>query len=379
CPDRPGRARGRAGPPVRRAPTAGRGRGADRRRGACNGPGDRIHLPGHALGEGPHRCAQRDAAAGPRSSRRPTGARRVPPALRGPLPGVPVFHLERLAQPAPGAHGALGAAGSGHRRDGTSRDGLRGPPRLQRRRRGGSAAGPDRASAPGSARRVAGHDRRASRRVPAGHGSPDRGGPARGREGPARSLGRAGAAQRRATGTARVGGAGERALPPARGAGAAERTKRDTTGNRTRGLMNDKTYTARQGEIERSWFVVDAAGETLGRLATRVARVLEGKHKPTWSPNLDGGDHVIVLNARKISVSAAKLETKSYVRHSGHPQGLKEESLGKLLERRPEEVVRRAIKGMLPHTRLGAQQLRKLKIYAGSDHPHQAQRPEPLA
>ena len=143
--------------------------------------------------------------------------------------------------------------------------------------------------------------------------------------------------------------------------------------------MNDKTYTARQGDIERSWFVVDATGVTLGRLATRVARVLEGKHKPTWSPNLDTGDHVIVLNAKKISVTAAKHETKTYQRHSSHPQGFKEESLGKLLERRPEEVVRRAIKGMLPHTRLGAQQLRKLKIYAGSDHPHQAQRPEPLA
>jgi large subunit ribosomal protein L13 len=143
--------------------------------------------------------------------------------------------------------------------------------------------------------------------------------------------------------------------------------------------MNDKTYTARQGEIERHWFVVDATGQTLGRLATRVARVLEGKHKPTWSPNLDSGDHVIVLNARKITVTAAKTATKTYVRHSGYPQGLKEESLARLLERRPEEVIRRAIKGMLPHTRLGAQQIRKLKIYAGSDHPHQAQRPEPLA
>jgi large subunit ribosomal protein L13 len=143
--------------------------------------------------------------------------------------------------------------------------------------------------------------------------------------------------------------------------------------------MNDKTYTARQGEIERQWFVVDATGETLGRLATRVARVLGGKHKPTWSPNLDGGDHVIVLNAGKIAVTAAKQSTKLYQRHSGHPQGFKEESLGKLLERRPEQVVRRAIKGMLPHNRLGAQQLRKLKIYTGSDHPHQAQRPEPLA
>ena len=143
--------------------------------------------------------------------------------------------------------------------------------------------------------------------------------------------------------------------------------------------MNDKTYTAREGDIERRWFVVDATGVTLGRLATRVARVLEGKHKPTWSPNLDSGDHVIVLNAKKIAVSANKHDSKAYVRHSGYPQGLKEESLGRLLERRPEEVVRRAIKGMLPHTRLGAQQLRKLKIYAGSDHPHQAQRPEPLA
>jgi large subunit ribosomal protein L13 len=143
--------------------------------------------------------------------------------------------------------------------------------------------------------------------------------------------------------------------------------------------MNTKTYTARESEIERSWFVVDATGETLGRLASRVARVLEGKHKPTWTPSLDTGDHVIVLNARKISVSAAKLTTKSYARHSGHPQGFKEEALGKLLERRPEEVVRRAIKGMMPHTRLGAQQLRKLKIYADSDHPHQAQQPEPLA
>ena len=143
--------------------------------------------------------------------------------------------------------------------------------------------------------------------------------------------------------------------------------------------MNDKTYTAREGDIERRWFVVDATGETLGRLATRVARVLEGKHKPTWSPNLDGGDHVIILNAKKIAVSANKHDSKSYVRHSGYPQGYKEESLGRLMERRPEEVVRRAIKGMLPHTRLGAQQLRKLKIYAGSDHPHQAQQPEPLA
>ena len=143
--------------------------------------------------------------------------------------------------------------------------------------------------------------------------------------------------------------------------------------------MSTKTYTIRESEIDRRWYVVDAADETLGRLASRIARVLEGKHKPTWTPNLDVGDHVIILNARQISVSAAKLDSKRYMRHSGHPQGLKEEALGKLLARRPEEVIRRAIKGMLQHNRLGAQQIRKLKVYAGSDHPHQAQRPEPLA
>ena len=143
--------------------------------------------------------------------------------------------------------------------------------------------------------------------------------------------------------------------------------------------MNAKTYTLRESEIDRRWFLVDATGQTLGRLASRIARVLEGKNKPTYTPNLDSGDHVIVLNASRIAVTRDKLETKIYARHSGHPQGYKEETLGHLLARRPEEVLRRAVKGMLPHNRLGAQQLRKLKIYPGSDHPHQAQRPEPLA
>jgi large subunit ribosomal protein L13 len=143
--------------------------------------------------------------------------------------------------------------------------------------------------------------------------------------------------------------------------------------------MNAKTYSIREGEIERRWYVVDAADETLGRLASRIARVLEGKHKPTWAPNLDTGDHVIVLNASKIAVTSDKRESKVYIRHSGYPQGYKEETLGHLLERRPEEVIRRAVKGMLPRTKLGVQQLRKLKVYAGNDHPHQAQRPEPLA
>jgi large subunit ribosomal protein L13 len=144
-------------------------------------------------------------------------------------------------------------------------------------------------------------------------------------------------------------------------------------------MMTTKTYTLRESEIERRWFVVDATDETLGRLASRVAHVLEGKHKPSYTPNLDSGDHVIVLNASRIAVTRDKRESKVYVRHSGYPAGLKEETLGHLLERRPEEVIRRAVKGMLPRNRLGAQQLRKLKIYAGSDHPHQAQRPEPLA
>src|SRR6266508_6586100 len=143
--------------------------------------------------------------------------------------------------------------------------------------------------------------------------------------------------------------------------------------------MNAKTLTISETEIDRHWFVVDATDQTLGRLASRIARVLEGKHKPTYTPNLDSGDHVIVLNARRIAVTSDKLESKLYIRHSGYPQGYKEETLGHLLERRPEEVIRRAVKGMLPRTKLGAQQLRKLKVYAGSDHPHQAQRPEPLA
>jgi large subunit ribosomal protein L13 len=143
--------------------------------------------------------------------------------------------------------------------------------------------------------------------------------------------------------------------------------------------MNVKTYTTRESEIDRRWFVVDATDQTLGRLASRIARVLEGKHKPSYAPNLDSGDFVVVLNARRISVTSDKLESKLYIRHSGYPAGYREETLGHLLERRPEEVIRRAVKGMLPRTKLGVQQLRKLKVYADSDHPHQAQRPEPLA
>ena len=144
-------------------------------------------------------------------------------------------------------------------------------------------------------------------------------------------------------------------------------------------MMTTKTYTPRESEIERRWFVVDATDETLGRLASRIARVLEGKHKPTFATHIDSGDHVIVVNAARIAVSRNKLESKLYIRHSGYPHGLKQETLGELLARRPEEAIRRAVKGMLPRNRLGAQQLRKLKVYAGAEHPHQAQRPKPLA
>ncbi len=139
-----------------------------------------------------------------------------------------------------------------------------------------------------------------------------------------------------------------------------------------------KTYSPKAIEIERQWFVVDAEGQTLGRLASRIARVLAGKHNPGYATHMDTGDHVIVLNAGKISVSRDKRETKVYARHSGYPGGFRQETLGDLLARRPEEVIRRAVKGMLPRTTLGVQQARKLKIYAGPDHPHEAQRPEPL-
>ena len=140
----------------------------------------------------------------------------------------------------------------------------------------------------------------------------------------------------------------------------------------------NRTYSPRASEIERSWFVVDAAGQRLGTLASRIAVVLEGKHKPTYATHLDSGDHVIVLNASQIDITNKKSEQKKYSRHSGYPGGYREETLGHLLERRPEEVIRRAVKGMLAHNKLGTQHLRKLKVYAGAEHPHEAQRPSPL-
>ena len=140
-----------------------------------------------------------------------------------------------------------------------------------------------------------------------------------------------------------------------------------------------KTFVAKPATIEKKWYVVDADGQTLGRLSTVVADALRGKRKVTYTPNIDTGDFVVIVNAEKIAVTGKKLDEKMYWRHSGYPGGIKGESLKDLLARRPEEVVRRAVKGMLPHNKLGAAQLRKLKVYAGPEHPHVAQNPAPLA
>jgi large subunit ribosomal protein L13 len=137
-----------------------------------------------------------------------------------------------------------------------------------------------------------------------------------------------------------------------------------------------KTYAVKASEIERQWWVVDASDQTLGRLATRIATLLEGKHKPTYTPHLDTGDHVVVVNAGRIKVTGNKLLQKRYYRHSGYPGGLKEESLQALLARKPELVIERAVKGMLPQNRLGRAMFKKLKVYGGPDHPHQAQQPQ---
>jgi large subunit ribosomal protein L13 len=139
-----------------------------------------------------------------------------------------------------------------------------------------------------------------------------------------------------------------------------------------------KTYQANAQDRERSWYVVDAEGKTLGRLATQIANVLRGKHKPTYTPHVDVGDFVIVVNAEKVAVTGDKREKKLYWRHSGYPGGIRSRTLGDLLEKRPEEVIRKAVKGMLPRNRLARQQLRKLRVYAGPEHPHQAQKPEQL-
>lgn len=139
-----------------------------------------------------------------------------------------------------------------------------------------------------------------------------------------------------------------------------------------------KTYTPKASEIQRDWFVVDADGMTLGRMATEVARILRGKHKPTFAPHMDMGDHVIVVNADKVVLTSNKADRKMVHRHSGYPGGLHSETYAAYMDRRPAEAVRRSIVGMLPKNRLGRQQARKLKIYAGATHPHAAQKPKVL-
>jgi large subunit ribosomal protein L13 len=134
-----------------------------------------------------------------------------------------------------------------------------------------------------------------------------------------------------------------------------------------------KTYSLKKGEIDKAWHVLDASGQTLGRLSTEVAALLMGKHKPTYSPHLDMGDYVIVVNADKIRVTGKKLEDKIYYRHTGYVGGLKETTLADMLRRRPQQVVERAVKGMLPRNKLARHLLGHLKVYAGPNHPHQAQ------
>jgi large subunit ribosomal protein L13 len=139
-----------------------------------------------------------------------------------------------------------------------------------------------------------------------------------------------------------------------------------------------KTYSAKPGEVTREWYLVDAEGKTLGRLATQIADTLRGKRKPQYTPHVDTGDFVIVVNAEKIRVTGNKLDQKRYYRHSGYPGGLRSRTLRDQLERRPTEVLRVAVKGMLPKNRLARRQITKLKIYTGPDHPHEAQNPRPL-
>jgi large subunit ribosomal protein L13 len=139
-----------------------------------------------------------------------------------------------------------------------------------------------------------------------------------------------------------------------------------------------KTYVATPKDRERNWVLIDANGQTLGRLATQIADALRGKRKPVYTPHVDTGDFVVVINAEKITVSGKKLAEKRYYRHSGYPGGLKSRTLEEMLDRRPEEVIRIAVKGMLPRNRLARKQITKLKVYAGPEHPHAAQQPKPV-
>ena len=139
-----------------------------------------------------------------------------------------------------------------------------------------------------------------------------------------------------------------------------------------------KTYQAKKEELKHQWYLVNAEGKVLGRLASELAKILRGKHKPTFTPHLDTGDFVVVVNAEKVGLTGKKLKDKIYYRHTGYPGGIKEVSAEKLLAKKPTELIRRAVKGMLPKNSLGRQMLRKLKVYTGLNHPHKAQNPVPL-
>jgi len=139
-----------------------------------------------------------------------------------------------------------------------------------------------------------------------------------------------------------------------------------------------RTYTPKPGDVQRDWIVVDATDVVLGRLASQVATLLRGKHKPTFAPHVDGGDFVIVINADKVALSGNKRETKLAYRHSGYPGGLRSVAYGELLEKNPERAVEKAVRGMIPKTTLGREQLGKLKVYRGAEHPHAAQQPKPF-
>jgi large subunit ribosomal protein L13 len=143
-------------------------------------------------------------------------------------------------------------------------------------------------------------------------------------------------------------------------------------------VKRNKTYSPKGGEVERSWWIVDATDLPLGRLASEIAQILRGKNKPTYAPHVDGGDYVVVVNAEKVAVTSDKSQSKIYYRHSGYPGGIKAETFERLLERRPEAIIERAVTGMLPKTKLGRQMARKLKVYAGGEHDHAAQQPQPL-
>jgi len=139
-----------------------------------------------------------------------------------------------------------------------------------------------------------------------------------------------------------------------------------------------KTYSAKPGEVERGWYVVDLEDKVLGRAASEIAKILRGKHKPTFTKHEDVGDFVVAINAAKVKLTGRKLDQKQYRHHTDYPGGLKSETAKKLLERRPEQLIKEAVKGMLPKSEMGRRLLNKLKIYAGAEHPHQAQQPKPL-